>query len=261
MDYICLHNKEEIERFFRKDVYLHIYGIGDLDDFFWPYTTWYGSKSNGDIDAVVMMYVGLSLPTLLALSKEYDVIVELLTSVRHFLPYRFYAHLSPRLEALLCTTHDIKSHGKHYKMALSDEKLISDQDCSGVVRLGMKDLDAIHALYKDSYPDNWFDPRMLETNQYFGITEADRLVSIAGVHVYSSQYKVAALGNIATLPTYRRKDYATRVTARLCQSLCSDGIRIGLNVKADNTTAISCYERIGFEIVASYGKFMVQRKG
>ena len=260
MDYICLHDKGEIERFFRKDVYLHIYSIGDLDNFFWPYTTWYGLKSNGSIDAIVLMYVGLSLPTLLALSNEYDVMVKLLTSIRHLLPNRFYAHLSPGLESVLDATHDLESHGEHYKMALIDKTLTSSKDCPDVERLSMKDLTSIQALYKESYPGNWFDPRMLETNQYFGIRRENRLISIAGIHVYSPQYKVAALGNIATLPTHRGKGYGKQVTARLCQSLISEGIDIGLNVKTDNNAAISCYRRIGFETVASYEEFTVKRK-
>jgi ribosomal protein S18 acetylase RimI-like enzyme len=257
---MCFHDKKEIERFLRKDVYLHIYSIGDLDNFFWPYTSWYGSKSNENIDAVALLYVGLSLPTLLALSNEHEVMAELLTSIQHLLPFRFYAHLSPGLETVLGTTHDLESHGEHCKMALADETLTSKYDRSGIVRLSMKDLTAIKRLYKESYPENWFDPRMLETGQYFGIMEVNRLVSIAGIHVYSPQYKVAALGNITTLPAYRSKGYGSRVTATLCQSLCREGIRIGLNVKTDNTTAISCYKRIGFEIVASYEEFMVQRK-
>ena len=246
---MCFHDKKVIEHFLRKDVQLHIYSIGDLDDFFWPYTTWYGSKSNGHIDAIALLYIGLSLPTLLALSNEYDAMAKLLTSIQHLLPYRFYAHLSPGLETALGTTHDLESHGEHLKMALSDETLTSRNDCSGAVRLHPKDLTAIQALYKVSYPENWFDPRMLYTEQYFDIMEEKRIVSIAGIHVYSPQYKVAALGNITTLPTYRNKGYGSRVTATLCRSLCREGIRIGLNVKTDNNIAISCYKRIGFEVV------------
>ena len=34
---------------------------------------------------------------------------------------------------------------------------------------------------------------------------------------------------------------------------------VGLNVKADNGAAISCYKKLGFEPVASYGEFMVRR--
>jgi predicted GNAT family acetyltransferase len=263
MDYIYLHDKNEIERFFRKNVYLHIYSIGDLDEFFWPYTTWYGFKSNGNIEVIALMYIGLSHPTLLALSNEddIDVVINLLSSIQHLLPNHFYAHLSSGLETVMRTTHNLESHGKHYKMALVNKTLMSGKDFPDIERLEMKDLTSIQALYKESYPGNWFDPRMLETNQYFGIREENRLVSIAGIHVYSPQYKVAALGNITTLPTHRIKGYGTRVTARLCQSLIDEGIDVALNVKTNNKAAISCYRRIGFEIVASYEEFMIQRKG
>jgi ribosomal protein S18 acetylase RimI-like enzyme len=35
---------------------------------------------------------------------------------------------------------------------------------------------------------------------------------------------------------------------------------IGLNVKADNTGAISCYERLGFEKIALYGEYTLELK-
>ena len=260
MGYLCLHDKKEIEQFLRKDSYLHIYSIGDLDDFFWPYTIWYGSQLDGQIDAVVLLYVGLSLPTLLALSNEQDVMAKLLASIQHLLPYQFYAHCSLGVETALSTTYELEPHGAYYKMALVDETLIENQDSSGVVRLSMKDLPIIQKLYQESYPGNWFDPRMLETGQYFGIMEQNRLASIAGIHVYSPEYQVAALGNITTHPASRNRGYGARVTAALCHSLCNEGIRVGLNVKADNKAAITCYQKIGFEVVASYGEFMVQRK-
>ncbi|MBN2028660.1 GNAT family N-acetyltransferase [bacterium] len=257
---ICLHDKKRIEHFLRKDLYLHIFSIGDLDDFFWPYTIWYGSETNGTIDAVILIYVGLPLPTLLALSSEQKVIARLLASIQHLLPNRFYAHLSPGLDVILNKTHDLQSYGKHYKMALLDKTGIPTENDTDVKRLDMKNLKVIQELYKESYPDNWFDPRMLETGQYFGIREKNRLVSIAGIHVYSPQYRVAALGNIATRPAYRNRGYGRRVTTKLCRSLTDQGIEIGLNVRTDNRAAISCYEKIGFSTVAAYEEFMMQKK-
>ena len=77
------------------------------------------------------------------------------------------------------------------------------------------------------------------------------LVSVAGVHVYSPQYKVAALGNITTRPDARGQGLGTAVTARLCQELLRAGMEcVGLNVKADNQGAVACYEKIGFARVA-----------
>jgi len=101
---------------------------------------------------------------------------------------------------------------------------------------------------------------MLETGQYFGIRKAGKLVIIAGIHVYSPQYGVAVLGNIATAPNDRSKGYGTIVTARVCQSLLQDAAHIGLNVTAGNAAAIRCYEKLGFEAVAEYGECMMRRK-
>lgn len=260
MTSVCLHDKATIERVLRENVYLHIYGIGDLDEFFWPYTTWYATKSDTGISAIALLYAGQSLPTLLALSEKPDSMHGLLESISHLLPQRFYAHLSPGLESVLSSTHHLDPHGEHLKMALLHRSAVDTCDCADTCVLGRDDVNEIVEFYKQCYPGNWFDPRMLETDQYFGIRKEGCLVSVAGTHVYSQEYKVAALGNIATAPSHRNKGYARRATAKTCQSLLDDVCHIGLNVKADNDTAISCYKKLGFDIVASYGEYMVQRK-
>ena len=260
MKFVCLHDKQEIEQFLRRDILLHIYSIGDLDDFFWPYTIWYGLKTNDNLSAVALLYSSQELPILLAISQNHGAIAELLRSISHLLPPRFYAHLSPGLEDVLSDTHHFVSHGEHYKMALHDKEKIAKFDCSGVVPLTTVEVEEIQAFYQDSYPGNWFDPRMLATQQYFGIRIGGQLVSAGGIHVYSYQYSVAALGNIATHPAHRGRGYGKAVTAKICQSLSKTVNHIGLNVKADNQNAMTCYEGLGFETIATYGEFMVHRK-
>lgn len=259
---ICMHDKEGVECFFRKNASLHIYSIGDLDDFFWPYTTWYAltdDNSKAPI-AIALMYTALQVPALLALSEQPVIMADLLRSVVHLLPARFYAHFSPGLERIFQGTHRLESHGEHYKMALKDLSAVKDMNCTQVIRLTTSDLSDVKQLYAKSYPGNWFDLRMLESNQYFGIREDGELVSIAGIHVYSEAYRVAALGNITTHPSCRNKGYGRLVAARLCQSLIETVDHIGLNVKADNYSAITCYEKLGFEIIANYGEFMVYKR-
>ena len=260
MTLICLRDKQEIEQYLRRNIQLHLYGIGDLDNFFWPYTTWYGWKTQNDLSAVAFLYEGQPPPTLLALSESHEAMADLLQAIRHFLPLQFYAHLSPGLERILRDTYHLAPHGMHNKMALNDPTKIGQFDGFGVVSLGMAELAELQAFYHESYPGNWFDPRMLETRQYFGIRAAGRLVSAGGVHVYSPQYGVAVVGNIATHPSYRGRGYGTAVTACVCRSLAQAVQDIGLNVKADNQPAIACYERLGFDIIASYGEFMAQRQ-
>ena len=119
------------------------------------------------------------------------------------------------------------------------------------------DLDEMLRLYEGAYPGNWFDPRMLETGQYFGVRKDDRLVSAAGVHVYSQEYKVASLGNVVTHHDYRSTGLAKSTTARLCQSLTKNVDHIGLNVTSENAAAMSLYEKLGFKIIAPYDECMV----
>ena len=78
--------------------------------------------------------------------------------------------------------------------------------------------------------------------------------------VLNCEYKVASLGNIATHPDFRRKGYGKKTTAQLCRSLLNSVEHIGLNVKTDNLSAIKCYEKLGFEIVAVYEEFMAIAK-
>jgi predicted GNAT family acetyltransferase len=101
---------------------------------------------------------------------------------------------------------------------------------------------------------------MLETGRYYGPRDAGGLLSVAGVHVYSRRYRVAALGNIATHPAHRGKGYGTRVTGRLCRTLLDEVEHIGLNVKTDNEPALRCYRRLGLEVVARYAEFDFERR-
>ena len=261
MNIICLHNKEIIKSFLINESYLQIYSIGDLDDFFWPYTTWYALEIDNIIVAIAMLYTGLPLPTLLAINETNpDSMKYLLSSISHILPYRFYAHLSSYLVKTLKSSFNVESHGISYKMGLMDKSKPEEIETSSVFTLSRTDLEGISNLYKISYPSNWFDPRMLESNKYFGVKRKKQLISVAGIHVYSQKYSVAALANITTHPNHRNNGHARAVTAKLCVSLLEDGVKyIGLNVHTQNKAAIKCYERLGFKEVGSYEECMVEK--
>ena len=115
-------------------------------------------------------------------------------------------------------------------------------------------------FYRLSYPDNFFNPESLKTGAYLGIVEANEILAIAGVHVYSEEYGVAALGNITTRPDKRRMGLGEKVTEALITHLSSKVKHIGLNVDQDNVSARSIYESLGFVYVGTYLEAMCTRK-
>lgn len=262
---IALHDQAQIAEFLCQDKGLHLYSIGDLDPFFWPQTLWYGWEEGNTLQALVLVYLGQSLPTVLAFGGPTPAYQSLLTSLLPLLPMRFYLHLSAGLRPCLEPAYQLNSHGEHSRMVLvQPEKLQVElarhADLSEVRSLGHGDLDAIENLYQRSYPGNWFDSRMLDTGMYRGIYQGPELVSIAGIHVYSPTWKVAALGNITTAPEVRGKGLSTLTTAFLCRDLLQSVDLIGLNVKSDNAAALACYHKLGFAEMGKFEEFDLIRR-
>ncbi len=248
-----------IERWARADPALHIYELGDLDPFFWPHTQWFGAGPGPE--AVAMLYTGARVPTLLALSRDASpTLRQLITDLGATLPDELYAHLGPGLIDAL--THEWKAEhrGHHLKMVLREPERVAGVETGALELLDRAVLDELLDFYARSYPGNWFDARMLDTGQYLGLREHGQLACVAGVHVYSPRYGVAALGNVTTAPEQRGRGLARRVVAGLCVQLSASVETIGLNVHADNAAAIACYRWLGFETLAGYDEYMLTRR-
>jgi ribosomal protein S18 acetylase RimI-like enzyme len=258
----CIHDRAVLAAFLEQAPALHAYALGDLDDFFWPHTTWYGWVEERALRAVALVYTAVELPVLLALgAPPLTPLSALLMAARRLLPPRFYTHLTPGLEPCLGEHFELTPHGRHVKMALPGAPRASDD--ASIERLGPEQLPEVATFYAASYPGNWFDARMLATGCYFGRRVAGVLACVAGVHVYSPAYRVAALGNIATHPARRGHGDAQATTAAVCRHLRREGIAtITLNVHAENAAALACYRRLGFVDVAAYEEYLAtQRSG
>ncbi len=240
---------------------MNLYHIGDLDDFFWPDTRWTAQLEGDSIAALALLYTGERPPVLLGiLNENREAMSNLLHHLLSTLPDAVYAHLSPGMESIFQQHYTLTDHGEHYKMGLEDLDALHQQDTRGVIPLTVEDLPRLEALYTAAYPGNWFNPRMLQTGQYVGIPDKEGLLlCAAGVHVYSPEYKVAALGNITTLPEQRGRGLATRATAGLCKRLLETVDLIGLNVRTDNQAAIQAYRRVGFKVAGVYHEWMMEK--
>ena len=70
MKLVFIHDKQELERFLLKSRTINYYSLGDLDDFFWPYTTWFALKEQEEIRALILLYNGGETPTVLAIGED-----------------------------------------------------------------------------------------------------------------------------------------------------------------------------------------------
>jgi ribosomal protein S18 acetylase RimI-like enzyme len=259
METRTIRDKDEIYRFLSGTPDLQLYAIGDLDDFYWPYTTWYAIYEKNEIKSIALLYSGMSPSTFLLFhDKDSYYSTQLLKSVKPLLPEKLNVHLSPGLIDVFGRESVIEDYGQNYRMVLMNApEQISDEN---IRKMTVRDLNEINSLYRIAYPSNWFDSRMVETRKYFGYFNKGMLVGIAGIHVYSMQYRIAALGNIATHPDFRGRKIAYKLTSYLCNNLMKTVDLIGLNVKSENSAAIKCYNNIGFEIRSSYDECLVQNE-
>jgi ribosomal protein S18 acetylase RimI-like enzyme len=253
-------NRKKLAAYFHQDLPLHAYSLGDLDDLYWPKTTYYGEIKGEEICRVVTLYRGEGLPVLLVLGPEEFFGIDFYQALTPLLPDPFYGHFSPGLQQFFQDDYQVIDFGEHYKMSLVDQSAINKPTSKNLFRVNISHLAEVLELFQLSYPDNAFDPLMLSTGKYFGCRSNGKLVSVAGVHVYSSRYRVATLGNITTHPDHRNQGFGNLVTSALCLDLMNEVDFIGLNVKADNLSAVHLYRSLGFEISSKYGEFSLKRQ-
>lgn len=246
------HNKEELAAFFRRSPGIYLYLIGDLDDKFWNNCTWYSlSDDTGAIKAVALLFRLFDPPTFIAMSDDNDKdVIDLVNAISPQIPSRLYGHLSVGLLSQLTHIRVAKDHGEYQRMILEKTPVLY-QD-SNIRSLTTDDVSMIEEFYKVAYPVNWFDISMLIKGRYMGYFDSGRLVAVSGTHIFSPEYGVSALGNIATHPDYRGRGIGEKLTSNLCYELAEHTDIIGLNVKAANSAAIRTYEKVGFKMLSAF---------
>ncbi len=242
-------NKEEIYNLLSENIFLNIYSIGDLDDFFWKSSKYLINQHD---HSVVLIYQDKTFPVVLALNDSSIKPEFIPEKFREQFPSQFYAHFTGDYIHIFKTWCELKSHGLYYKMGLMKKDFNTNIDTSKAEILTNEDYKSLQIFYDKNYPENWFNERMLETNKFFAIRENGTIISVSGIHVYSEEYKVAAIASISTDKDYRGKGLAKQTIAKQCSELFKTVDHIGLNVKSENKNAIKCYENLGFRIIAEY---------
>ena len=208
---------------------------------------------------LVLVYQMEDLPVLMALGESnHQDMLPLIEAVLPTLGPRVYAHLSPGLEApflsqFRCTYHETQV--RMIQRRRPERPAIS----ATTVWLGPDDAERLSAFYQHAYPENWFDPTMLEVHPFAGLEQDGQLVSAAGIHCLSRSFGSTALGSITTAPACRGQGYALATTIELCSALRRVAPHIGLNVHAQNVAAQRTYAKAGFDTVAEFSEMMLER--
>ncbi len=239
---------------------VHPYGLADLEEPFWSRSTWYRSG-----DAVVgVLDLGSDEPVLYAVAADAATDAATLDLLEHLvprLPDHFVITGPVGLSDRLAPTHAADWVIPHVKMHLIDPGRLPEPD-PRVVALDRGAEDAVLALRAHGGDASaFFVPELLDTGWYLGLDDGDgQLAAVAGVHVISERYGVAAIGNVLTHPSRRRQGLARALMATLSRRLLDAVPTVGLNVGVANTAARALYDDLGFVPVITYEEAEIRRR-
>ncbi|MFM0018887.1 GNAT family N-acetyltransferase [Paraburkholderia azotifigens] len=131
----------------------------------------------------------------------------------------------------------------HQMVSTRDET--GSQENLDVLRLGNADAKEMLALAQKTKPGP-FSTRTHEMGNYIGVRDQGRLVAMAGERLCLDGY--VEISAVCVDDDWRGKGLAGRLINILRKEITQRGATPFLHVFSHNTTAISLYERLGFEL-------------
>jgi ribosomal protein S18 acetylase RimI-like enzyme len=239
-----LSDRTEILRRLETDRWYSAYAIGDLEPWFFRQCRWWLAENASGEWAVMLLYAGLQPPALFCLGMT-DGVGALLDGTD--LPEALYFAARPESWLEMERRYDMCFARIMFRMVL-DRGCFRAVDHPDVFRLEKRDLQTVEALFALGAPGDadGFSPYQVEQGVFFGRRVEGQLVSVAGTHLVSPIYRLAALGNVFTHPGHRGRGHATACTAAVTSELARRGLDVVLNVAGSNAVALHLYERLGF---------------
>jgi GNAT superfamily N-acetyltransferase len=237
-----LTDKSEILAYLETDRLYAAYAIGDLEPGMFEQCTWAGTREAGRLQALILHFRGLDPPALFLMGDAAGLRAILQEELR---PPRVYLTCRPEHLSLAREFYAWDETVPMWRMVLPPARFRPvEGDC---IRLGPAHADQLAALYALG-GGLAFSGAQVEHGVFHGILAEGQLVAVAGTHLVSGTYSVAAVGNIFTHPDYRGQGHGTATTSAVVAELLQRGIRdVILNVGQDNAGAVRIYERLGFE--------------
>ncbi len=257
MNFIACRDKEKILKILNQRPGMFIYHIGDLDEFYFPDTQWWICELEKE---TILLYQDKRSQVILAIKASKQPLFICNLELINSFPDECYAHLNEDYIPFFQRYYEMESHGTFYKMLLTMPEKLPCKEHPQIRNLHKEDIPLLRDFYAQHYPDNWFNERMIETQQFYAYFEGKQLLSVSGIHVYSEEYAVCAIGSVSTAQNHRGKGLANLTMSVQCHKLLETCSTIGLNVRSNNQSAIRLYENLGFEIIGEYEEFVMKKK-
>jgi GNAT superfamily N-acetyltransferase len=249
-----LTNKDQILSFLQQDRIYAAYAIGDLEPSLFAQCQWLGAEHDGEMQALTLFFTGLNPPALFTMGDA-DGVAAIMDSALQ--PERAYFTCRAEHLPVVKGYYNLDEIEHMFRMAIIPEDF---RPVPGpTVKLDLPYLGALRQLYQLGGGDA-FAPYQLRDGIYYGVEVNGQLVSVAGTHLVSPTFGVAAVGNVFTHPDHRRRGYAATCTSHVVEELLAQGLNIVLNVNQQNAEAIGVYERLGFRKYCPYIEVVGQRK-
>ena len=252
---ITLKDKAEIYAFLQRERFYTAYAIADLEHDLFPHTRWAGAERDGTMASLGLLFNRLDPPAVFVAGEP--------EGVRMILKWK----LCPQQALFTFRDEHRSAVESSYEFTQSERMLRMVLDPAGfrpppihAERLGLENIDELEEFYREATETGVvtaFSAYQVEQGVFYGVRFRGKLVSAAGTHVVSPTYRIAAVGNVFTLPLFRGRGYATACTAAVVQELLRRGLDVVLNVNVNNAAAIGIYRRLGFrpycEIIEAVG--------
>lgn len=250
-----LEDKDEIYSFLQRDRFYTAYAIADLEHDLFPHTRWAGAERDGKLASLVLLFTRIKPPAVLAVGDPEGVGMILKWKLR---PERAIITFKDEHRSVIEAVYRLVESERMLRMVLDHSNFSPPRIYAE--RLGVENLDELEEFYREATETGVvtaFSAYQVEQGVFYGIRFRGKLVSVAGTHVVSPTYRMAAVGNVFTLPLFRGRGYAIACTAAVVEELVRRGLDVVLNVNVNNAAAIGIYKRLGFkpycEIIEAVG--------